>query len=278
VLKQAETQDKTPKELRKLVLRRWLPVADAMLYMINERLPSPLEAQRLRMRHVYLGDATDQGGQALASCRAEDAPLLVYISKMVPNPGKNAKGSIAFGRIFSGTLKAGDKITVLSNESTPDEPKVEATAVIKSVVKVNATKLDTVAIACAGDVIGLTGLDGALIKCGTLTDSPDAVFAIKSMHFSVSPVVRVAVRTAKASDSSKLQQAMRQLQQQDPIVQVRHVIQREPCILSYSSFCSATSTKPLVKASSQVLESCTLKSVSTPWRQSPAARYDIPQA
>eukprot|EP00730_Choanoeca_flexa_P004417 TRINITY_DN11687_c0_g1_i5.p1 TRINITY_DN11687_c0_g1~~TRINITY_DN11687_c0_g1_i5.p1 ORF type:complete len:1024 (+),score=315.78 TRINITY_DN11687_c0_g1_i5:209-3280(+) len=222
-LKKSQTDDLSPKALRKLILRTWLPVADAMLYMINHRLPSPPEAQVRRLRQVYLGDNDDAGGQAIAKCNAgNDAPLVMYVSKMVPNPGKNAKGSIAFGRVFSGQVSAGDKVVVLHPDSSPDDVRVEATAVVKSVVKVNATKLETVAQGVAGDVVGLTGLDGAILKCGTVTMEPVKVYPIKSMHFSVSPVVRVAVRTAKPGDSAKLQQAMRQLQQQDPIVQCHY--------------------------------------------------------
>jgi elongation factor 2 len=43
-----------------------------------------------------------------------------------------------------------------------------------------------------GNTVGLVGIDQYLMKTGTLSDHPDA-HTIRSMRYSVSPVVRVAV-------------------------------------------------------------------------------------
>ena len=44
-----------------------------------------------------------------------------------------------------------------------------------------------------GNTCGLVGVDEYLVKTGTITDHPDA-HIIKTMKYSVSPVVRVAVK------------------------------------------------------------------------------------
>jgi len=47
-----------------------------------------------------------------------------------------------------------------------------------------------------GNTVGLVGVDQYLLKTGTISDHPDA-HNIRSMKYSVSPVVRVAVKAKK---------------------------------------------------------------------------------
>ena len=48
-----------------------------------------------------------------------------------------------------------------------------------------------------GNTVGLVGVDQYLLKTGTISDHPDA-HNIRSMKYSVSPVVRVAVKPKNA--------------------------------------------------------------------------------
>lgn len=47
-----------------------------------------------------------------------NGPLMMYVSKMVPNPDDEAR-FIAFGRILSGTVSAGKKVKILGPNYTP---------------------------------------------------------------------------------------------------------------------------------------------------------------
>jgi len=48
-----------------------------------------------------------------------------------------------------------------------------------------------------GNTVGLVGVDQYIMKTGTISDHPDA-HCIRSMKYSVSPVVRVAVKPKNA--------------------------------------------------------------------------------
>jgi len=48
-----------------------------------------------------------------------------------------------------------------------------------------------------GNTVGLVGVDQYLLKTGTISTHDDA-YCIRSMKYSVSPVVRVAVRAKNA--------------------------------------------------------------------------------
>lgn len=68
-----------------------------------------------------------------------------------------------------------------------------------------------------GNTCALVGIDQHLLKSGTITDYPDG-HAIRNMKYSVSPVVRVAVRTEKPADLPKLVEGLKRLSKSDPLV------------------------------------------------------------
>ena len=69
-----------------------------------------------------------------------------------------------------------------------------------------------------GNTVGLVGIDKYLVKQGTITDFEGA-HNIKQMKFSVSPVVRQAVRPKNPNDLHKLVSGLQNLAKADPMVQ-----------------------------------------------------------
>ena len=62
----------------------------------------------------------------------------------------------------------------------------------------------------AGNIVGLVGVDQYLVKTGTIT-SYEKAHNMKVMKFSVSPVVRVAVKCKNAQDLPKLVEGLKRL-------------------------------------------------------------------
>jgi 116 kDa U5 small nuclear ribonucleoprotein component len=56
---------------------------------------------------------------------------MVYISKLFPKP--DCSSFDAFGRVFSGTVKPGDKVRVLGESYTPEDEEDSAIAQISDV-------------------------------------------------------------------------------------------------------------------------------------------------
>lgn len=103
-----EEKKQTDKKLMKVVMRKWLPAADCLIEMMIEHLPSPLQAQKYRTEYLYEGEE-EEVRKSMENCDPK-GPLMVYISKMVPiEDGRFA----AFGRIFSGTAIAGQKVKII---------------------------------------------------------------------------------------------------------------------------------------------------------------------
>lgn len=70
-----------------------------------------------------------------------------------------------------------------------------------------------------GNTVGLVGIDQFIIKTGTLSTHEEA-HTIKTMKYSVSPVVRVAVRPKNNAELPKLIDGLKRLAKSDPLVQI----------------------------------------------------------
>merc|ERR1712028_306993 len=106
----------TGKPLVKTVMRKWLSASDALLEMIVVHLPSPAMAQKYRVEALYEGPLDDAAAIGIRDCD-KNGPLMLYISKMIPTPD-NAR-FIAFGRVFSGTVKTGMKARIMGPNYLP---------------------------------------------------------------------------------------------------------------------------------------------------------------
>ena len=67
--------------------------------------------------------------------------------------------------------------------------------------------------------MSLVGVDEAILKQGTISTSAQA-HTIRSMKYSVSPVVRVAVNAKNPADLPKLVSGLIKMSKADPLVQV----------------------------------------------------------
>merc|ERR1712139_737591 len=68
-----------------------------------------------------------------------------------------------------------------------------------------------------GNTVALVGIDQYIVKTGTLTTIDDA-HNIADMKYSVSPVVKVAVRPKDGKDLPKLVEGLKKLSKSDPLV------------------------------------------------------------
>ena len=203
------------KALLKVVMRKFLPAGDSLLEMIVINLPSPATAQRYRVETLYEGPMDDESAIGIRDCDP-NGPLVCYISKMVPTSDKGR--FYAFGRIFSGTVRAGPKIRIQGPNYVPGKKDDLYVKSVQRTVLMMGRYVEPIEDCPAGNIIGLVGIDQFLLKSGTLTTSETA-HNMKVMKFSVSPVVQVAVEVKNAADLPKLVEGLKRLSKSDPCVQ-----------------------------------------------------------
>jgi len=211
----ADDKQLQQKPLMKRVLQKWLPADQALLEMMVLHLPSPAQAQKYRAELLYQGAIDDAAGTGIKNCDP-NGPLMLYVSKMVPSTDKGR--FIAFGRVFSGTVKSGQKVRIMGPNYEPGGKKDLFVKSIQRTLLMMGRRVEAVESVPCGNTVGLVGLDQYLVKSGTLTDLDDAL-PLKDMKYSVSPVVRVAVEPKNPSDIAKLVEGLKRLSKSDPLVQ-----------------------------------------------------------
>jgi len=210
-----DEKDLEGKALLKVVMRKFLPAGDSLLEMIVINLPSPATAQRYRVETLYEGPMDDESAIGIRDCDPK-APLVLYVSKMVPTSDKGR--FYAFGRIFSGTVRAGPKIRIQGPNYVPGKKEDLFVKSIQRTVLMMGRYVEPLEDCPAGNIVGLVGIDQFLLKSGTITTS-DTAHNMKVMKFSVSPVVQVAVEVKNAADLPKLVEGLKRLTKSDPCVQ-----------------------------------------------------------
>jgi len=203
------------KPLMKIVMRNWLPAGDAMFQMIVIHLPSPVTAQKYRAELLYEGPPDDVACTGIKACDA-NAPLMMYISKMVPTTDKGR--FYAFGRVFSGKIATGLKCRIMGPNFVPGKKDDLYEKSIQRTILMMGGKVEAIEDVPAGNICGLVGVDQFLVKTGTITTCKEA-HNMKVMKFSVSPVVRVAVEPKNPADLPKLVEGLKRLSKSDPMVQ-----------------------------------------------------------
>ena len=155
----AEDKELTEKRLLKRIMQKWLNAADCLLDMIVAHLPSPKVSQRYRVDYLYEGPLDDECAQAIRNCDP-NGPLMMYVSKMVPAQDKGR--FVAFGRVFSGTISAGQRVRIMGpNFIAGKKDDLYIKNIQRTVLMMGRTTEHIQDVPC-GNTVGLVGVDAYL--------------------------------------------------------------------------------------------------------------------
>merc|ERR1712087_234663 len=204
----------TGKPLMKRTMQIWINAADTLLAMIVSKLPSPVEAQKYRVENLYEGPMDDAAANAIRACDPAGG-LMMYVSKMVPTSDKGRFH--AFGRVFSGTIATGQRVRIQGPHYKPGSKEDLAIKNIQRTVLMMGRTVEQIADVPCGNTVALVGVDQYILKSGTITTIEDA-HIIADMKYSVSPVVKVAVKPKDGKELPKLVEGLKKLSKSDPLV------------------------------------------------------------
>ncbi|XP_077988979.1 elongation factor-like GTPase 1 [Glandiceps talaboti] len=300
------------------ILSQWIPLSKAVLSMVADKLPSPLEISEERVEKLMCSagrrfDSLPQQTQDLKkdflACDASaEKPTIIYISKMFTVEAKalpqnrqrpltreeiqerreqarlrhseklaaiatednqqktsedvgatgqqmttsnsdsevtkKENGSddfgesfIAFARIFSGTVKKGQKLLILGPKHDPSKALVQGASAIsgETVDKMEGSKhisvadIDEVYLLMgkelenmdeipAGNILGIAGLEDHVLKSATASSTVSCP-AFTELTFEAAAIVRVAVEPKHPADMPSLVKGLKLLNQADPSVE-----------------------------------------------------------
>jgi len=210
----SDERDLEGKPLIKRIMQKWIPAGETMLQLITIHLPSPVVSQKYRAELLYEGPADDAVCMGMKNCDP-NAPLMMYVSKMVPSSDKGR--FFAFGRVFSGKIATGLKARIMGPNFVVGKKEDLYLKSIQRTILMMGRYTEPIEDVPCGNICGLVGVDQFLVKTGTITTFEQA-HNMKQMKFSVSPVVRVAVEPKDPQHLPKLVEGLKRLAKSDPMV------------------------------------------------------------
>lgn len=257
-----DLQHKDAKVVLQAVMSRWLPLAETIFSMVVDSLPDPVFAQSDRIIRFFPDESgilsskdeammgLEKAKNAVKMCNdSADAPCIVFVSKMfavpldlLPRRGPdgeplpdmeqelNGLGDVghqecflAFARVFSGVLCAGQKVLVLSPLHDPTKgetgQKHVHEAVVQGLYMMMGRGLEPKASVSAGNLVAIRGLGQYILKTATLSTTPFC-WPFRSMTFQAAPIMRVALEPSDPADLGALTRGLRLLNRADPFVEI----------------------------------------------------------
>ena len=158
----------------------------------------------------------DECAKAMMACDP-NGPFMMFVSKMIPT--SDGGRFYAFGRVFSGKAETSKKVKIMGpNYKLGKSDDVSEKSIQRIVLMMGRKAEDVIDVPC-GNTCALVGVDSCLVKQGTISDCSSACI-IKSMKYSVSPVVRIAISPKNPADLPKLIEGMKKMAKSDPMVQI----------------------------------------------------------
>jgi ribosome assembly protein 1 len=137
-------------------------------------------------------------------------------------PEQEPEVLIGFARLFSGVLSVGDSIYVLPPKFTPANPFAAPEpqkVLVTGLYLMMGRGLENLMSIPPGVVFGIAGLDGHILKSGTLSSHLEGAVNLAGISMGSPPIVRVALEPSNPSDLGKLISGMQLLEQSDPCAQ-----------------------------------------------------------
>lgn len=144
---------------------------------------------------------------------------------------------IGFARLFSGTLTVGDEVYVLPPKYTPARPHAQPQpkkVTITALYLLMGRSLESLNSVPAGNIVGIAGLEGAVLKNGTISSHLEGAPNLSSTTAisTNAPIVRVALEPAFPGDLDKMIRGLHLLEQADPAVSYEQLESGEHVILT----------------------------------------------
>lgn len=190
-------------------LQKEFPLDIAILDMVVDHIPNPVDAQKYRIPKIWKGDVEGTLGKAMSQCD-EKGPIVICVNKVIVDPHA---GPVVTGRIFSGTLTEGEPVYGLMS-------KVEGRA--QQVSFYMGPYREITPSMAAGNIVAILGLEG--VRSGETLVRPqdkDNMAPFEKMKYISDPVVTMAIEPKFSRDLPKLIDSLHKMAIEDPTLSVK---------------------------------------------------------
>ncbi|KAJ2496550.1 Cytoplasmic GTPase/eEF2-like protein (ribosomal biogenesis) [Coemansia sp. RSA 1972] len=197
---------------RELALSRDTPTGTPLSVLSPSDTASPLSSGISTPLHV---EAAPEAVDSLAE--AVDKQLVIKESEI------EDEILIGFGRLYSGTISVGDTLWAMQPKYNAKDAKTLPflkQTTVQSLYMMMGREFVQLQSVPAGNVFGIRGIAGAILKSGTLASDAQICPNLAAIHTETFPIVRVAIEPINPQDMDKLARGLELLNQADACVQV----------------------------------------------------------
>ncbi len=187
-------------------LREDAPIEEVVLDMVVEHLVNPQEAASRRIDKVWPGDPDSDIGKSMRA-HDQDGPLVGVVTNVEDD---EHAGTIATARLFSGTVREGDKLYGLGSQKTERAQQVG--------IYSGPRKLTVDEVPC-GNIAALTGPDFSTGETFIL-DGEEEIAPFEQIEHVFEPVVTKSIEPKRTSDLPKLIEALRKRAKEDNTIKI----------------------------------------------------------
>ena len=188
----------------RLELHERTPLADVVLDMVCEHFPNPVDAQPRRIPRIWRG-AADSDLAEMMRFVDDDGEVVFMVTDISMDPHA---GEIATGRVFSGTLEKGQDLYVSGTVGTN---RLQSVGIFMGGEREEVDRVP------AGNIAAVTGLSDAI--AGSTVSSVEMT-PFESIEHISEPVITKSIEAERMDDLPKLIEVLRQVQKEDPTIEV----------------------------------------------------------
>ncbi|UPX15103.1 Cytoplasmic GTPase/eEF2-like protein (ribosomal biogenesis), variant 2 [Ascochyta rabiei] len=191
-------------------------------------------AELARQQAIAHGETSDLGNSTDALSSTAIGEDEANAEEAAPTDEK-AEHLIGFARIYSGTLSVGDEVYVLGPKFSPANPHAEPApkkVTVTALYLMMGRGLESLTSVPAGVVFGIGGLEGQMLKSGTLCSQLPGSLNLAGVTMGSEPIVRVALEPENPYDLDKMINGLKLLVQSDPCAEYEQLPSGEHVVLT----------------------------------------------
>jgi len=181
----------------------YFPIHNAILEMIVDHLPNPIEAQKYRIKKIWDGALDTEIGKAMKQCDPT-GPLVICLSKVQADK----HDLVATGRIFSGNCFKKEEVFLLRENNYET---IQRTAIFMG------QRREQVESVPVGNIVAIEGIKK--IKSGETIVDPnyiDKMLPFENVRYVSTPVITVSIEPEYLRDLDKMKETIENLLIEDP--------------------------------------------------------------
>ncbi|KAJ6241086.1 u5 small nuclear ribonucleoprotein component [Anaeramoeba flamelloides] len=220
------------RQLLRSILSQFFKNFNGFVDMCVQHLPSPSAQAKYKLDSIYVGSHKGVIGESLKICDPE-GPLMVNVVKLIER--KDCERFDCLARIFSGTLRAGQKVKIYSEKYIIGETEGISNKTVGRILLGVGRYCHELKEIGAGNIILIENIDKKIGKFATLTNytneenqeneeieienEKQSVF--KKIQYHLKPVIKIGIEPLKPQELPRMIEGLSRILKSYPALQAK---------------------------------------------------------